>query len=172
MNSLVSGLRLEEYLDETGAISLPDGYTVNHYLECAVDGPHDTFAYRYVDFSSDPNGEPVDLNWPQLRARTRAVAARLQQVTQPGDRVAILAPQSLDYVVGFFAAIEAGNIAVPLFAPELPGHTERLDAVLSDAQPTVVLTNQAAAESVNSFIRRLPRDRRRGCWPSTACRTR
>ncbi|MDM2169494.1 AMP-binding protein, partial [Mycobacteroides abscessus] len=108
MNSLVSGLRLEEYLDETGAISLPDGYTVNHYLECAVDGPHDTFAYRYVDFSSDPNGEPVDLNWPQLRARTRAVAARLQQVTQPGDRVAILAPQSLDYVVGFFAAIEAG----------------------------------------------------------------
>lgn len=160
MNSLVSGLRLEEYLDETGAISLPDGYTVNHYLECAVDGPHDTFAYRYVDFSSDPNGEPADLNWPQLRARTRAVAARLQQVTQPGDRVAILAPQSLDYVVGFFAAIEAGNIAVPLFAPELPGHTERLDAVLSDAQPTVVLTNQAAAESVNSFIRRLPRDRR------------
>ncbi|AMT73036.1 fatty acyl-AMP ligase [Mycobacteroides immunogenum] len=160
MSSLVSGLRVEEYLDETGAISLPDGYTVNHYLECAVDGPQDTFAYRYVDFNSDPNGVPDDLNWPQLRARTRAVAARLQQVTAPGERVAILAPQSLDYVVGFFAAIEAGNIAVPLFAPELPGHTERLDAVLADARPTVVLTNQAAAESVNNFIRRLPRDRR------------
>ncbi|MBA0046398.1 fatty acyl-AMP ligase [Mycobacterium sp. NPDC050853] len=160
MKSLVAGLRVEEYLDETGAISLPDGYTVNHYLECAVDGEHDTFAYRYVDFSNDPDGEPNDLNWPQLRARSRAVAARLQQVTKPGDRVAILAPQGLDYVIGFFAAIEAGNIAVPLFAPELPGHTERLDAVLTDAQPTVVLTNEAAAESVSSFVRRLPRERR------------
>ncbi|ALR13445.1 fatty-acid--CoA ligase [Mycobacteroides saopaulense] len=160
MKALVSGLRVEEYLDETGAISLPDGYTVNHYLECAVDGPQDTFAYRYVDYSSNPDGEPVDMNWPQLRTRSRAVAARLQQVTKPGDRVAILAPQGLDYVVGFFAAIEAGNIAVPLFAPELPGHAERLDAVLADAQPTVVLTNEGSAESVGGFIRRLPRDRR------------
>ena len=160
MSALVSGLRVEEYLDETGAISLPDGYTVNHYLECAVDGERDTFAYRYVDFSSDPEGAPSDLNWPQLRARSRAVAARLQQVTKPGDRVAILAPQGLDYVIGFFAAIEAGTIAVPLFAPELPGHAERLDAVLTDAQPTVVLTNEAAAESVSGFVRRLPRERR------------
>ncbi|MGH3724910.1 MAG: fatty acyl-AMP ligase [Mycobacterium sp.] len=160
MKSVGSGLRVEEYLDETGAISLPEGYTVNHYLERALDGARETFAYRYMDFSSDPDGEPRDLNWPQLRARSRAVAARLQQVTKPGDRVAILAPQSLDYVIGFFAAIEAGNIAVPLFAPELPGHSERLDAVLNDALPTVVLTNEAAAESVSSFVRKLPRERR------------
>ena len=60
--------------------------------------------------------------------------------------MAILAPQGLDYVDGFFAAIQAGNIAVPLFAPELPGHAERLDAVLTDAQPAVVLTTTAAGE--------------------------
>ncbi|GKT14599.1 hypothetical protein ADUPG1_004046, partial [Aduncisulcus paluster] len=62
------------------------------------------------------------------------------------------------YTVNYY--LEPGNIAVPLFAPELPGHSERLDAVLSDAQPTVVLTNNAAAESVNRFVRGLPRDRR------------
>ena len=90
----------------------------------------------------------------------RALGARLQQVTQPGDRVAILTPQGVDYVVGFFAAIQAGTIAVPLFAPELPGHAERLDAVLADARPTVVLTTTAAAAAVGKFLRTLPRDRR------------
>jgi acyl-CoA synthetase (AMP-forming)/AMP-acid ligase II len=90
----------------------------------------------------------------------RAVGARLQQVTSPGDRVAILAPQGIDYVVGFFAAVHAGAIAVPLFAPELPGHGERLDAVLADARPSVVLTTVGAAESVSAFLRKLPRCRR------------
>jgi acyl-CoA synthetase (AMP-forming)/AMP-acid ligase II len=74
--------------------------------------------------------------------------------------VAILAPQGIDYVVGFFAAIHAGAIAVPLFAPELPGHAERLEAVLSDADPSVVLTTSAAAESVGAFLRTMPRSRR------------
>ncbi|ALR11464.1 fatty acyl-AMP ligase [Mycobacteroides saopaulense] len=153
-------LNVEEYLDGKGAITLPDGYTVNYYLERVISELGETFAYRYLDFNTNSEGEPNDLNWTQLGQRSRAVAARLQQVTKPGDRVAILAPQGLDYVVGFFAAIEAGNIAVPLFAPELPGHAERLDAVLTDAEPTVVLTNNAAAESVNRFVRGLPRDRR------------
>jgi len=83
-----------------------------------------------------------------------------QQVTGPGGRVAILAPPGIDYIVGFFAAIHAGNIAVPLFAPQLPGHAERLDAVLSDPEPAVVLTTTAAAESVGAFLRNLPRSRR------------
>ena len=50
--------------------------------------------------------------------------------------MAILAPQGIDYVAGFFAAIKAGTIAVPLFAPELPGHAERLDTALRDSEPT------------------------------------
>ena len=52
------------------------------------------------------------------------------------------------------------TIAVPLFAPELPGHAERLDAVLADAAPTVVLTTSVGAEAVQTFLRKLPRDRR------------
>ncbi|MBA0048489.1 fatty acyl-AMP ligase [Mycobacterium sp. NPDC050853] len=153
-------LLVEEYLNGKGEIVLPDGYTVNYYLERAISELGDAFAYRYLDFNTNSDGEPNDLNWTQLGQRSRAVAARLQQVTKPGDRVAILAPQGIEYVIGFFAAIEAGNIAVPLFAPELPGHSERLDAVLTDAEPTVVLTNNAAAESVSRFVRGLPRDRR------------
>jgi len=150
-------MRLEDYLDPEGNIAIPAGVTLTSFLERNVAAFGDTPAYRYLDFDHD---RTVELTWSQMGPRLRAVSARLQQITQPGDRVAILAPQGVDYVIGFFAAIQAGAIAVPLFAPELPGHTERLDAVLGDAEPTVVLTTTPAAGAVGDFLRTLPRLRR------------
>ncbi|WP_102142627.1 fatty acyl-AMP ligase [Mycobacterium hubeiense] len=151
-------MKIEDYLDSSGHIAIPAGVTLTSYLDQNVAALGETPSYRYLDYEHDRR--VIELTWSQLGARLRAVGARLQQVTRPGDRVAILTPQGVDYVVGFFATIQAGNIAVPLFAPELPGHTERLDAVLRDSQPTVVLTTTAAAESVGAFLRKLPRSRR------------
>ncbi|QZT54919.1 MULTISPECIES: fatty acyl-AMP ligase [Mycolicibacterium] len=150
-------LRLDDYLDREGNIAIPAGVTLTGFLDRNVAELGDAPAYRYLDFDRDCT---VELSWTQLGTRLRAVGARLQQVTNPGDRVAVLTPQGVEYVVGFFAAILAGAIAVPLFAPELPGHADRLDAVLNDAKPTVVLTTTAAAQSVRDFIRKLPRERR------------
>ena len=120
--------RLEDYLSPEGKIAIPAGMAVTSFLDRNVAALGDVPAYRYLDFDRDCT---VELTWSQLGTRLRAVGARLQQVSQVGDRVAILAPQGVDYVVGFFAAIQAGAIAVPLFAPELPGHAERLDTVLA-----------------------------------------
>ena len=72
----------------------------------------------------------------------------------------ILAPQGIGYVAGFYAAIKAGTIAVPLFAPELPGHAERLETALRDSEPTVVLTTAAAKDAVENFLDNLPQLRR------------
>ena len=150
----------EVFLDAEGHIALPVGTTLTSYLDRNIADLGDELAYRYLDYSHDRDGRAIDLTWAQLGTRVRAVAARLQQVCAPGDRIAICAPQGVDYVVAFFAAIEAGGIAVPLFAPELPGHTERLGAVLTDAAPTVLLTTTGAAESVQAFLRGRPRDLR------------
>lgn len=75
----------------------------------------------------------------------------MQRFAGPGDRVAILAPQGIDYVCGFYAAIKAGTVAVPLFAPELPGHAERLDTALRDSEPAVILTTAAAKTPLKVF---------------------
>lgn len=150
-------MRLDDYLDREGNIAIPVGVTLTSFLDRNVAELGDEPAYRYLDFDRE---RTVELSWRQLDVRLRAVGARLQQVTRPGDRVAILAPQGVDYVVSFFAAILAGGIAVPLFAPELPGHSDRLHAVLTDAEPAVLLTTTAAAQSVRDFVRVLPRDRR------------
>ena len=147
-------------MDAEGGISLPAGGNLNSFLDRNTAELADFACYRYLDYTHHADGQSVELTWAQLGTRLRAIGARLQQVTAPGDRVAILAPQGLDYVVGFFAAIKAGNIAVPLFTPELPGFAERLDAVLAEAQPAVVLTTAAAGEAVQTFLRKLPRTRR------------
>jgi fatty acyl-AMP ligase FadD32 len=153
-------LELADYLDADGGIVLPEGANLVTFLDRHIADIGDAVAYRFLDYSQDSDGKMIELTWAALGARLRAIGARLQQVTSRGDRVAILAPQGIDYIVGFFAAIKAGDIAVPLFAPEFPGHTERLHAVLGDAQPSVVLTTAAAAAAVQESIRSLPRDRR------------
>src|ERR1700743_3599388 len=151
---------LTDYLDADGGIVLPEGANLVTFLDRHIADIGDAVAYRFLNYTQHADGKVINLTWAELGTRLRAIGARLQQVTSRGDRVAILAPQGIDYIVGFFAAIKAGDIAVPLFAPELPGHAERLNAVLGDAQPAVVLTTAAAGAAVQEFVRSLPRSRR------------
>ncbi len=145
-----------------GTIFVPEGMTLTSNFDRNRAELGDNPAYRFIDYSQDQDGRAVELTWNQLWSRVSAIGARLQQVTTPGDRVAILAPQGLDYVAAFFAGVLAGNVPVPLFAPTLSGHAERLAAVLADARPAVVLTTTAAAESVRTTIRTLvPNERPR-----------
>jgi fatty-acyl-CoA synthase len=46
---------------------------------------------------------------------------------------------------------------VPLFAPELQGHAERLETAFNDAEPTVVLTTAAARDAVDGVLSTLGR---------------
>jgi acyl-CoA synthetase (AMP-forming)/AMP-acid ligase II len=145
-----------------GAIVVPEGVTVTSYFDRNRAAHGDSPAYRFLDYSQDQDGRAVELSWNELWSRVCAIGARLQQVTKPGDRVAILAPQGLEYVAAFFGGAYAGTIPVPLFAPTLSGHAERLAAVLADARPAAVLTTTAAAESVRTCIRTLvPKERPR-----------
>ncbi|MFI9504385.1 long-chain-fatty-acid--AMP ligase FadD32 [Nocardia sp. NPDC052566] len=150
------GETFDDYLDEQGNIKIPADRTMCDFVDKHVAENGDDLAYRYIDYSRERDGEYLDLTWRQFGVRLRAVAARLQQVTQPGDRVAILAPQGLDYVVSMFAAVYAGNIAVPLFDPDEAGHSDRLHAVLGDCQPSAILTVSSAAAGVRALFRELP----------------
>ncbi|MCT2058975.1 long-chain-fatty-acid--AMP ligase FadD32 [Dietzia cinnamea] len=154
-------MEFEQYHDAGGAIVIPDRTTLVDFVEANVsaarqDPAHDGLVYRYIDYSASRDGEVHELSWTRFGERLHAIAARLQQVAKPGDRVAILAPQGLDYIVSFFAAIQAGLIAVPLFDPDEPGHHDRLHAVLGDCAPAVILTSTESAAGVRKLFRELP----------------
>ncbi|OBF36522.1 fatty-acid--CoA ligase [Mycobacterium sp. ACS1612] len=141
---------------KNGQIVFPDNGNLVRHVEKWAKVRGDKLAYRFLDFSTERDGVARDLNWADFGARNRAIGARLQQVTQPGDRVAILCPQNLHYLVAFFGTLYSGRIAVPLFDPSEPGHVGRLHAVLDDCHPSAILTTTEAAEGVRKFFRTRP----------------
>ena len=147
-------LDIGDCVDERGEIALPPGTTLVSLIDRNVANVGDTVAYRFLDFARSEH-EVRELTWSQLDLRMRAIAAGIQQAVPQGARVAIMAPQGLEYVAAFFATLKAGNIAVPLFAPELPGHAERLEIALADSTPAVLLTTRAAADAVAAFLDKL-----------------
>jgi fatty acid CoA ligase FadD32 len=144
------------FIDKNGRIRFPDNTDLVRHVEKWAKVRGDQLAYRFLDYSTERDGVARDISWAEFGARNRAVGARLQQVTQPGDRVAILCPQSLDYLTAFFGTLYAGRIAVPLFDPAEPGHVGRLHAVLDDCTPSAILTTSASAEGVRKFFRSRP----------------
>ena len=76
-------------------------------------------AIRFWDYSAA--GERRDVTRGESNTRIKAVAARLQQVGAVGDRVAILAGNSPEYLYGFLGALYAGMVPIPLYDPREPG---------------------------------------------------
>ncbi len=130
------------------------------YQGSAEMGTGEVHQLRYWDFSEDRDGVAVDFTRDEVITRIKAVAARLQQTGTPGDRVAIMAANSPEYIFSFMGAIYAGQVPVPLYDPNEPGHGEQLTAVLADSKAAAVLTNNAGAKAVRAFFAEVPRAER------------
>ena len=113
----------------------------------AEEQPND-LAYTFLDYDVDPAGFADDVTWSELYQRVQAVAGQLLRCGSPGDRVAILAPQGMDYLVAFFGALHAGFIAVPLPVPVPGGLDERVVGALRDSAPSAILTTSTVVGAV------------------------
>ena len=111
----------------------------------------DDVAVTFIDYERDWDGVAESLTWSQLYRRASSVARELGRSGSIGDRAVILAPQGLDYLVGFVGALQAGWIAVPL---SIPGGTtdERVDLVVRDASPAAVLTTSSVVGDVADHV--------------------
>lgn len=112
--------------------------------------PND-IAFTFIDYEQEWEGVEEQLTWAQLQQRVVALAAEIREHAQIGDRVVILAPQNMSYILGFLASFEANVIAVPLSTPILGAHDERAAAVVRDARPTVILTTADTAAAVAPY---------------------
>ncbi|WP_410662298.1 fatty acyl-AMP ligase [Amycolatopsis sp. lyj-84] len=130
----------------------PGGESFATLLEYWARRLGDEIAVTYLDHRAGADGRAISLSWRELDDRVDVLATRLAVFAAPGERAAILARQSADYVVAFLGAIRAGLVAVPLFAPDLPGHAGRLAAVLADCAPRIVLTTADGIDDVSGFL--------------------
>ena len=146
-----------QFFDDQGAIALPPHLTLAGLAEHIYGmeqqaGVPDRPVMRQWVYSDNPEGTPRDVTRSQVNTRIKVVAARLQQVGRMGDRVAILAGNSPEYVFGFLGALYAGMTPIPLYDPNEPGHTDHLRAVFGDANPPIVLTNNVSAAANRAYF--------------------
>ncbi|MEA3588334.1 AMP-binding protein [Pseudidiomarina sp. 1APP75-27a] len=92
-----------------------------------------------------------ELNWQELARQVERTAAwlRQEQGVQAGDRVALVLPNSIAFIVGFFAIQRLDAIAVPinvrLTSPEL-------EYILGDAEAKLVLTCSMTDSALKPLI--------------------
>jgi thioester reductase-like protein len=110
--------------------------------------------YRYLD-KGEVAGPMTEWSWAELDRRARAIGARLQELGYSGERALLLFPPGLDFVAGFFGSLYAGTVAVPAYPPD-PARLSRLQGIVRDARPAVVLTTAAVAEQLMALAARIP----------------
>ncbi|MDO5618701.1 long-chain-fatty-acid--CoA ligase [Kocuria sp.] len=102
--------------------------------------PHNT-AFR---------SETQSISYRQLDQLTDAMHRQLQDLgVQPGDRVAVIAPNVAAMPIAYYGILKAGAVVVPL-NPLLTGR--ELEGLFRDAEVSAVLVFQVMAEQVRAVV--------------------
>ena len=104
-------------------------------------------------FLVDGESQTVSLTYQKLEQGAKAIAAYLQSICSPQERVLLLYPPGLGYIEAFFGCLYAGVIAIPAYPPRPNRSLSRLQSIIDDAQATLALTTQSILVSLE---RKLP----------------
>ncbi len=105
----------------------------------------DATAFTHLSFPADAGdgGRRASLTRGELDTRCRALAATLAGACRQADRVLVLLPPGLDFLVGLIGTLYAGAVAVacppPVDGPGDP-RTERAAQIASNAEVSAVVT--------------------------------
>ncbi|WP_167058771.1 YqcI/YcgG family protein, partial [Burkholderia sp. Ax-1719] len=107
-----------------------------------------------VRFLVDGASEEQALSYAQLLEHVQRAAAALREHAQPGERVMLMLPSGIDYVVSFFACLYAGLVAVPAYAPHAQNaqHLDRLRAMHADCTPRIAVVVGAQHEAWRALV--------------------
>ncbi len=117
-------------------ISPEEAKTLSGLFSCRVARTPDRTAYRYY---RDSSKSWVDCSWVQLRQKAVLwQQAMLNDGLQPGDRVAVMLNNSLEWVLFDLAASGLGLVTVPLYVNDRP---ENFAYILQTTESRLLLTD-------------------------------
>lgn len=94
------------------------------------------------------------ITYRELNEKAIAVGLQIQKVANSGDRVLIMCPPGLDYIVSFFGCLYADTIAVPAYPvhpSRLARTLPRLQAIVTNAQAHIALITFDAQQNMTSL---------------------
>ncbi len=96
----------------------------------------------YTILMQDGEADEINITYRELDKRARCLGARLLQRHAIGERVLLLYPFNIDFIVAFFGCIYAGLIAVPVHLPGPRRSTATLEAIAANARASLILTTK------------------------------
>jgi acyl-CoA synthetase (AMP-forming)/AMP-acid ligase II/acyl carrier protein len=121
--------------------------TLLNLLQARAQNQPKQIAYTFL---IDGGTEEVSLTYQELEIQAIAIAASLQSLSHSGERALLLYPSGLEFIAAFFGCLYAGVIAVPAYPPRRNQNLSRLEAIIADAQATIVLTTKSLLTDIKS----------------------
>lgn len=110
-------------------------------------------AYRFLLDGEDATQE---VTYGELGRQVRWLAQRLRSQTQVRDRILLLYPSGLDFIVAFLGCLYAGLVPVPAYPPKRNQNMARLQAIFKDAGAELALTTSALATMIQRKFSQTP----------------
>ncbi len=107
-------------------------------------------------FLVDGETEQVSLTYQELNQKAKAIAAYLQSLGAPQERILLLYPPGLGFVEAFFGCLYAGAIAIPAYPPRPNRSIARIQSIINDARPTLALTTTSILNGLKRRVEQAP----------------
>lgn len=101
-------------------------------------------------FLADGENKEETITYAELKRRVVTFAANIQQTTKPNERVLLLNPPGIDFIISFLGCLYAGNIPVPLYPPDKHS-LSRMVSVSLDCDASTALANSLTIEKFDSY---------------------
>ena len=127
--------------------------TIVELLSWRAQSQPDKTAYTYLLHGETESGQ---LSYGELHQRAKVLGSQLQQRYSPGSRALLLYPPGLEFIIGLFGCWYAGIIAVPAYPPRRNQNLSRLQAIVTNARASVVLTTSTLVANLQHRIAHNP----------------
>lgn len=120
--------------------------TIIEYLHHHVANKPNEVAFSFLPSSKEPLTE---LTFVEFYSEALSVANFLKSKVHVGDKVLLLYPPSIDYIVTFYGCLLAGVIAIP--APLPKNNPAQIINIINEREPVIALTTLREVSEIKNF---------------------
>ncbi len=131
----------------------PEPVTLVEMLRRRAELEPEKLAFTFLEQGEEEAGQ---IKYGELERRARSIGAYLQETPKPGERVVLLFPSGPDFVAAFFGCFYAQVVPIPANPPRLNRPALRLQAIVSDARPSLAFTTRDYLTDISQRFEQMP----------------